>query len=520
MDSDPWADAPPSTPVPSSLPALPLSPSPSSSPSSQKPEAATPGEKKNGKGKGKKSKEPSRLSEEVARADDGGDTPAKEEAGEVEVKEPEVGAVEEEPEAVKQIPDSQETEPEAEISPASPPAPASPAPARAPALAPPPTDEGEAPDDGFDDFDDFDAPTAGPSDSSANLAGGDAFGDAAGADGDDGFGDFGDFEEGDFEEAPAGEVKGGEGFGGVGVVAEPEVVEERWRALELRPFPPRGELLDQLLGLIAPLTEDPAGLLTDEQPRMVGGLAQVLVAESSRDAYAQLTTPPMLKPLDWTRSRVRRDHLISMGVPVNLDEVDSHRLSALPPLRITTAEGAAAQRQAQAQGRPVPRRAETLDGARWSTEQKGKGREAPRGAMSAGVDGQAGGAVGKYGLGQRPPMDMAKAEDLCGVEEDQLTLLPIASLRKIQQELVENSAQASATLAWMLQLKDAQTQDSATYNGMISSLIANAAKAKSASSSGGGVFRRGSTKRPQSVGGGGIGSGAATPRRTGSPGMW
>jgi len=42
---------------------------------------------------------------------------------------------------------------------------------------------------------------------------------------------------------------------------------------------------------------------------------------SSRDAYAQLTTAPILKPLDWTRSRVRREHLISMGVPVNLDEV-------------------------------------------------------------------------------------------------------------------------------------------------------------------------------------------------------
>jgi hypothetical protein len=41
----------------------------------------------------------------------------------------------------------------------------------------------------------------------------------------------------------------------------------------------------------------------------------------SRDVYAQLTTAPMLKPLDWTRSRVRREHLISMGVPVNLDEV-------------------------------------------------------------------------------------------------------------------------------------------------------------------------------------------------------
>jgi len=50
---------------------------------------------------------------------------------------------------------------------------------------------------------------------------------------------------------------------------------------------------------------------------------------SSRDAYAQLTTAPILKPLDWTRSRVRREHLISMGVPVNLDEV---RFPSRPPV--------------------------------------------------------------------------------------------------------------------------------------------------------------------------------------------
>lgn len=37
--------------------------------------------------------------------------------------------------------------------------------------------------------------------------------------------------------------------------------------------------------------------------------------------YASLTSPPELAPLDWTRSRVRREHLINLGVPVNLDEV-------------------------------------------------------------------------------------------------------------------------------------------------------------------------------------------------------
>ena len=52
-------------------------------------------------------------------------------------------------------------------------------------------------------------------------------------------------------------------------------------------------------------------------------------------------------------------------------------------------------------------------------------------------------------------------------------------------------------------------------NGMISELIANAAKAKQAQSSGsGGVFRRSSLQqRPQSS------SGNITPRRIGSPAM-
>nr|XP_019048206.1 hypothetical protein I302_01971 [Kwoniella bestiolae CBS 10118]OCF27136.1 hypothetical protein I302_01971 [Kwoniella bestiolae CBS 10118] len=346
---------------------------------------------------------------------------------------------------------------------------------------PPPDDPGEPEKDGFDDFDDFDVPAgAGPS------------GD------DEGFGDFGDFEDGDFD-VPV------DGIAGVGLVDEPSEQQERWHALNLRPFPPKGELLDQLSILLSPLysSSNNEEDLTNEQPRIGNGLSQVLVGESSRDAYAQLTTAPMLKPLDWTRSRVRREHLISMGVPVNLDEVDSHRLSALPPLRITT--------NTHAQDRSIPRRAESLDvnGGRYSTSQKGKSREVSPNAQtapnSAGVMKGARG-IGKYGLGGKPEFDGGKAEEYCGLEE--------AALQKLQADIAQTSALASFRLAWELQLKDAQTQDAATYNGMISELISNAAKVKSAQVSSGGVFRKSSVKRPQSV------SGTVTPRRTGSPGMW
>lgn len=37
--------------------------------------------------------------------------------------------------------------------------------------------------------------------------------------------------------------------------------------------------------------------------------------------YKTLLQAPPTKPLNWTRSRIRRQHLIALGIPVNLDEV-------------------------------------------------------------------------------------------------------------------------------------------------------------------------------------------------------
>ncbi|BEJ14370.1 hypothetical protein CspHIS471_0401370 [Cutaneotrichosporon sp. HIS471] len=320
-----------------------------------------------------------------------------------------------------------------------------------------------APADDFDDFDDFDDPA--PAD-----FGGDEFGD---------FGDFGDADVAPMPAAPA---------------PAPAPVEVRWSTLSLRPVPPRLELLQRLMGVLAPLVPNHSDF-TDEPPRAVGGLSQVLSSESSRDVYAQLTTAPILKPLDWTRSRVRREHLIAMGVPVNLDEVDSHRLSALPPLRITTADMPARSQSAA----PAPLKRHSLPPPGPATT----GASAPVSARNSQAD--------KYDLGPRPVLDMARAEELCGLEEEQLALLPLSKLQALQAELEQTTAGASGLLAYLLQLKDALGTDSRTYNGMISELIANAAKQKAPSS---GLFRRstGPRSRPTSM--------SATPRRVGSPGMF
>lgn len=58
----------------------------------------------------------------------------------------------------------------------------------------------------------------------------------------------------------------------------------------------------------------------------------------SREMYKMLLkTPPPTKPPNWIRSRIRRQHLITLGIPVNLDEVLPRATSKpLPMLEIHT----------------------------------------------------------------------------------------------------------------------------------------------------------------------------------------
>lgn len=124
-----------------------------------------------------------------------------------------------------------------------------------------------------------------------------------------------------------------------------------------------------------------------------------------------------------------------MGVPVNLDEVsgasaphlfailwfipdvqvDSHRLSSLPPLRITTNLGTSSSSK--------PNQRSSTDSYRSSGLDKGKGRADPAAygsqsvPVSATTNGNDGRRKERYGLGSRPLFDSTKAEDLCGVDE-------------------------------------------------------------------------------------------------------
>lgn len=296
-----------------------------------------------------------------------------------------------------------------------------------------------------DDFDDF-GPTADSS--------------AAADDDDDDFGDFGDFGEAgqtasssgfqdEFQQLEMGVDTGG--FGAAGSVP-----------LQLDPFPSRDDLVAQVEAILLPITQRLPDTASNEGIRDVEGMSQILAVRDSRDLFNEITQPPPpSKPPNWTRSRIRRQHLITLGVPVNLDEVlepQAPGKSALPPLHITSRPMSAP---------PGPRKQPHTNGNMASSV-----------ANSRSGTPQPGGRRAASNLGPKPVLDEARISKLVEVDPANLSLLPLPALEKHLGEIREQTASASALLTYLLQSRDALQQDSETYNGLIAELVGEAQKIK------------------------------------------
>ncbi|EAU84649.2 hypothetical protein CC1G_00168 [Coprinopsis cinerea okayama7 len=297
-------------------------------------------------------------------------------------------------------------------------------------VPPPPTPFGD--DAGFDDFDDFAAADANAQDDGMK---------------DDDFGDFEDFEEGGAQTVSA--------F--VDVDSFPEAGPSRqWQPLQLDPLPPRQELRDEINDILAPIWEgeDIRRITTDDPMREVEGIGQILITSSSRETYKGLlqTTPPT-KPTNWTRSRIRRQHLISLGIPVNLDEVLPKATGKpLPPLEIHTRP-----MSAPPGGRPQPH------GGSSHPSRSGTPQPGPKNRIVA-------------QFGPKPEIDTARINKLLDTDPEWLKMQPLHNLERMLSELKMQTASVSSLLTYLLQSRDALQQDSETYNGLIAELVSEVAQ--------------------------------------------
>ncbi|KAG0709828.1 hypothetical protein DFH29DRAFT_885971 [Suillus ampliporus] len=317
--------------------------------------------------------------------------------------------------------------------------------------------------DRLDDYDDFHTP---PQTHNPSIAQEDDFGD---------FGDFGEAEdlEGDRDFGHDADFEQGADFGDF---AEDATFHEEpipgpshtvWEPLRLNPLPFREELERQINCILDPVwIRDISSLTTDEDIRQAEGVSQILVTPESRGLYTMLMDPPpLMEPINWTRSRIRQQHLIALGLPVNLDEILPHASGKpLPPLHISTRPMSAppGPRNGLLHSTPPSR-----TNSRAGTPVIGTPQPSTRSGPST---------VSQLGIGPKPQLDQKKVEELLKLDADQLTLLPLAKLERCLVDLRTETTNVSSLLTHLLQTRDALQQDSETYNKLIAELVSEAQK--------------------------------------------
>ncbi|KAF9057990.1 hypothetical protein BJ165DRAFT_1412047 [Panaeolus papilionaceus] len=302
-----------------------------------------------------------------------------------------------------------------------------------------------------DEFDDFGPPTE----------------QTAEAIDDDDFGDFGDF--GDADASTSQGFTESVDFEDNTRIAGPS--SQNWWPLQLDPFPSRTSLETAIEETLAPIWNygDIADVTTDNPIREAEGIAQILVTPSSREMYKiLLSTPPPTKPPNWTRSRIRRQHLINLGIPVNLDEVlPKASGKPLPPLQIHTRPMSA----------PPTRQNSLANGGTHTSHNSRSGTPQP-------------GQKGPQ-FGPKPELDMSKINKLLQLTHESLIMQPLPNLERHLAELKLQTANTSNLLTHLLQARDVLQQDSETYNGLIAEMVGEAQKIKSGKPSRTSSIRRG-----------------------------
>ncbi|KAK2050233.1 hypothetical protein LZ31DRAFT_548604 [Colletotrichum somersetense] len=296
-------------------------------------------------------------------------------------------------------------------------------------LAPPPDAE-EAEEGGDDDFgDDFDD-----------------FEEGAEADGD--FDDFDDgFQEPEFEapaSAPAPSLPQ--------VPSLPFVIPD-FDGLDSEDVL---QAVDPYLNTLFPpedLDVSPPPPITKENP--------IFLTPRSASLWSQLVAPPPLAPPDWIRSRIRRLFLVSLGVPVDLDEIlpaSKQKKLVLPSLQVTTAGSP----RTSSDSRSVSRvRQSDANASTTSVDSKGKPSASRR-----------------KGPPPVPDLDLVSAKQLCTTTEEALNGMTDEELKAHVERLKAMEGTAKEVLEYWTKKTDEKIGDREAFEGVIENLVKHARKVR------------------------------------------
>lgn len=182
------------------------------------------------------------------------------------------------------------------------------------------------------------------------------------------------------------------------------------------------------------------------------------LTDRSKSLWLQLVAPPPLQPPNWVRSRIRRLFLVSLGVPVDLDEIlpaSKQKKLVLPSIDVD--KHVASSRTSRTSRDDSPGR------------QRDKGITATAG-NSAKVDRK------RKGPGPPTGFDINIARLLCSKTSEALHNLTNDELRQHTKQLEDFKLQASQALQYWLLQRDNAHGDKEAFEEVIENLVKHAKK--------------------------------------------
>lgn len=182
------------------------------------------------------------------------------------------------------------------------------------------------------------------------------------------------------------------------------------------------------------------------------------LTDRSKSLWSQLVAPPPLQPPNWVRSRIRRLFLVSLGVPVDLDEI-------LP---------ASKQKKLVLPSIDVEKHAAFSRTSRTSGDDPGAQQREKGVATAAGSTGKA----DRKKKGPAPPtgFDTSVARLLCSKTSQALHNLTDEELQEHTRDLEEFKLQASQALEFWLLQRDSAHGDKEAFEEVIENLVKHAKK--------------------------------------------
>jgi hypothetical protein len=213
----------------------------------------------------------------------------------------------------------------------------------------------------------------------------------------------------------------------------------------------------------------------------------IFTNDRSLSLWSQLVAPPPLQPPNWIKSRIRRLFLVSLGVPVDLDEIlpaskqkklvlpsmnlDGHSPSTSSELPRTTKEKKSRKKKSSGDdGGGDPTTSSRND----SSLSLDSGSRTYRRSTTINTTAP----PRRRGPPPPPDLDLPAVHRLCATTDAALDGLTDEELKTHIATLEDSTNRASATLEYWLKRRDGQVGEKEAFEGVIENLVKHARRVR------------------------------------------